>query len=71
MWITNGSVSDVAVVWARTDEGVMGFLVPAGTPGFTTQDIHKKLSLRASITSELLLDEVRLPDSARLPRSPR
>jgi glutaryl-CoA dehydrogenase len=67
MWITNGSVSDVAVVWARTDEGVIGFLVPAGTPGFTTQDIHKKLSLRASITSELLLDEVRLPDSARLP----
>jgi glutaryl-CoA dehydrogenase len=67
MWITNGSVADVAVVWARTDEGVMGFVVPAGTPGFTTQDIHKKLSLRASITSELLLDEVRLPDSARLP----
>jgi glutaryl-CoA dehydrogenase len=67
MWITNGSVSDVAVVWARTDEGVSGFLVPAGTPGFTTQDIHKKLSLRASVTSELLLDDVRLPDSARLP----
>jgi glutaryl-CoA dehydrogenase len=67
MWITNGSISDVAVVWARTDEGVSGFLVPAGTPGFTTQDIHKKLSLRASVTSELLLDDVRLPDSARLP----
>jgi glutaryl-CoA dehydrogenase len=67
MWITNGSISDVAVVWARTDEGVSGFVVPAGTPGFTTQDIHKKLSLRASITSELLLDDVRLPDSARLP----
>src|ERR1700742_3890097 len=67
MWITNGSVAEVAVVWARTDEGVMGFLVPKGTPGFATQDIHKKLSLRASITSELLLDEVRLPDSARLP----
>jgi glutaryl-CoA dehydrogenase len=67
MWITNGSISDVAVVWARTDEGVSGFVVPAGTPGFTTQDIHKKLSLRASVTSELLLDDVRLPDSARLP----
>jgi glutaryl-CoA dehydrogenase len=68
MWITNGSVADVAVVWARTEDGVSGFLVPAGTPGFTTQDIHKKLSLRASVTSELLLDEVRLPDSARLPQ---
>jgi glutaryl-CoA dehydrogenase len=67
MWITNGSVADVAVVWAQTDEGVRGFLVPAGTPGFTTQDIHKKMSLRASITSELLLDDVRLPASAVLP----
>jgi glutaryl-CoA dehydrogenase len=67
MWITNGSVADVAVVWARTDEGVKGFLVPKGTPGFTTQDIHMKLSLRASLTSELILDDVRLPDSAVLP----
>jgi glutaryl-CoA dehydrogenase len=67
MWITNGSLADVAVVWAKTDEGVMGFLVEQGTPGFTTQDIHKKLSLRASVTSELLLDDVRVPDSARLP----
>ncbi len=67
MWITNGSIADVAVVWAQTDEGVRGFLVPKDTPGFTTQEIHKKLSLRASITSELLLDDVRLPDSARLP----
>jgi glutaryl-CoA dehydrogenase len=67
MWITNGSVADVAVVWAATDEGVKGFLVPKGTKGFTTQDIHKKLSLRASITSELLLDDVRLPESAVLP----
>jgi glutaryl-CoA dehydrogenase len=67
MWITNGSVAAVAVVWARTEEGVSGFLVPAGTPGLTTQDIHGKMSLRASVTSELLLDEVRLPDSARLP----
>ncbi|HEV7562306.1 MAG TPA: acyl-CoA dehydrogenase family protein [Solirubrobacterales bacterium] len=67
MWITNGSIADVAVVWAHTDEGVRGFLVPKGTPGFTTQDIHKKLSLRASITSELLLDDVRLPADAVLP----
>ncbi len=67
MWITNGSLADVAVVWASTDEGVRGFLVPAGTKGFTTQDIHKKLSLRASVTSELLLDEVRLPAEAVLP----
>ncbi len=69
MWITNGSAAAVAVVWAQTDEGVRGFVVPKGTPGFTTQDIHKKISLRASITSELLLDEVRLPDSARLPEA--
>jgi glutaryl-CoA dehydrogenase len=69
MWITNGSVSDVAVVWAQTDDGVRGFLVPRGTPGFTTQDIHKKLSLRASVTSELLLDDVRLPASAMLPEA--
>ena len=69
MWITNGSIADVAVVWAQTDEGVRGFVVPKDTPGFTTQDIHKKLSLRASITSELLLDDVRLPDSARLPET--
>jgi glutaryl-CoA dehydrogenase len=67
MWITNGSVSEVAVVWAQTDEGVRGFLVPRETKGFTTQDIHKKLSLRASITSELLLDDVRLPAEAVLP----
>jgi glutaryl-CoA dehydrogenase len=69
MWITNGSVADVAVVWAMTENGVRGFLVPKGTPGFTTQDIHKKLSLRASVTSELLLDDVRLPDSALLPEA--
>jgi glutaryl-CoA dehydrogenase len=69
MWITNGSVADVAVVWAVTDDGVRGFLVPKGTPGFTTQDIHKKLSLRASATSELLLDDVRLPASALLPEA--
>jgi glutaryl-CoA dehydrogenase len=69
MWITNGSVADVAVVWARTDEGVRGFLVPKGTPGFETQDIHRKLSLRASVTSELLLDDVRLPADAMLPEA--
>ncbi|MGW0202510.1 acyl-CoA dehydrogenase family protein [Nonomuraea sp. NPDC003201] len=67
MWITNGSVSDVAVVWARTDEGVRGFLVPAGTPGFTVNDVKHKISLRASVTSELVLDGVRLPDAAMLP----
>ncbi|WP_246645737.1 acyl-CoA dehydrogenase family protein [Nonomuraea ceibae] len=67
MWITNGSVSDVAVVWARTDDGVRGFLVPAGTPGFTAHDLKRKVSLRASITSELVLDDVRLPADAMLP----
>lgn len=69
MWITNGSVAKVAVVWASTDEGIRGFLVPKGTKGFTTQDIHKKLSLRASVTSELLLDDVRLPAEAMLPEA--
>jgi glutaryl-CoA dehydrogenase len=69
MWITNGSVADVSVVWARTEDGVRGFLVPAGTPGFTTQDIHQKLSLRASVTSELILDDVRLPADAQLPEA--
>ncbi|MEU8247798.1 acyl-CoA dehydrogenase family protein [Nonomuraea sp. NPDC048916] len=67
MWITNGSVSDVAVVWARADDGIRGFLVPAGTPGFTTHDLKQKVSLRASVTSELVLDEVRLPAEAMLP----
>jgi glutaryl-CoA dehydrogenase len=69
MWITNGSAADVAVVWARTDDGLRGFLVPKGTKGFTTQDIHRKLSLRASVTSELLLDDVRLPADAMLPEA--
>jgi glutaryl-CoA dehydrogenase len=67
MWITNGSIADVATVWARTDDGIRGFLVPKGTPGFTAHDIHHKLSLRASTTSELVLDGVRLPASAMLP----
>jgi glutaryl-CoA dehydrogenase len=69
MWITNGSIADVAVVWATTDEGVRGFVVPRGTAGFTTQDIHRKLSLRASVTSELLLDDVRLPADSILPEA--
>ncbi len=67
MWITNGSIADIAVVWASTDEGVRGFLVPRDTPGFTTNDMHKKMALRASITSELHFDDVRLPDDAMLP----
>jgi glutaryl-CoA dehydrogenase len=69
MWITNGSVADVAVVWARTDEGIRGFVVPTNTPGFSTNVIHGKLSLRASVTSELVLENVRLPQSAVLPES--
>ena len=69
MWITNGSVADVAVVWAQTDEGIRGFVVPKGTAGFSTQDIKKKLSLRASVTSELLLSDVRLPAGAMLPEA--
>ncbi|MEU6752720.1 acyl-CoA dehydrogenase family protein [Spirillospora sp. NPDC046719] len=69
MWITNGSVADVAVVWARTDDGIRGFLVPAGAPGFEARDIERKLSLRASVTSELVLDEVRLPADAMLPET--
>jgi len=67
MWITNGSLADVAVVWASTDEGVRGFLVERGIPGFTTSDIGHKLSLRASVTSELHFDSVALPESAMLP----
>ncbi|MFV2102361.1 acyl-CoA dehydrogenase family protein [Micromonospora sp. LOL_024] len=69
MWITNGSIADVAVVWARTDGGIRGFLVPAGTPGFTAPEITRKQSLRASVTSELVLDEVRLPADAVLPEA--
>ena len=72
MWITNGGIADVAIVWARTDEdprALRGFLVPRGTKGFTTQDIHRKLSLRASVTSELLFDDVRLPADAVLPEA--
>jgi glutaryl-CoA dehydrogenase len=67
MWITNGSIADIAIVWARTDEGIAGFIVPAGTPGFGCRTMSHKVSLRASITSELTFDDVRLPDDARLP----
>jgi glutaryl-CoA dehydrogenase len=67
MWITNGGIADLAVVWARTDQGVRGFLVPRGTPGFSTRDVGRKLSLRASVTSELVLDGCRLPAAAVLP----
>ena len=67
MWITNGSIADVAVVWAQTDQGIRGFLVPRGARGFTSRIIHKKLSLRASVTSELHFDDVRLPADAVLP----
>ncbi|GAA2215559.1 acyl-CoA dehydrogenase family protein [Nonomuraea monospora] len=67
MWITNGSVADVAVVWAQTDDGIRGFVVPTSTPGFSAPEIHKKMSLRASVTSSLYFDDVRLPASAALP----
>ncbi len=66
-WITNGSMADVAIVWARTDDGIRGFLVEKGTPGFTTSDIHGKLSMRASVTSSLALSDCRVPASAMLP----
>jgi len=67
MWITNAPVADVAVVWARTDEGIAGFLVPMETPGVSAREIRHKLSLRASVTGEVVLDDVRLPEAARLP----
>ncbi|SMC85288.1 acyl-CoA dehydrogenase family protein [Kibdelosporangium aridum] len=69
MWITNGSIADVAVVWARTDEGIRGFVVPTTAKGFRANTVHGKLSLRASITSELVLEDVRLPADAVLPLS--
>ena len=67
MWITNGNVADVAVIWAQTDDGVRGFVVPTKTPGFVANEIHKKMSLRASVTSELVFTDVRLPKHAMLP----
>ncbi|MFD8500718.1 acyl-CoA dehydrogenase family protein [Amycolatopsis sp. NPDC059657] len=67
MWITNGPVAQVAVVWAQTDDGIRGFVVPTSTPGFTANEVKHKLSLRASLTAELVLDGVRLPESAAFP----
>jgi glutaryl-CoA dehydrogenase len=67
MWITNAPVADVAVIWARTDEGVVGFAVPTTTPGFSAREVTRKLSLRASSTGEIVLDEVRLTEADRLP----
>lgn len=67
MWITNGNVASVAVIWARTDEGIRGFVLPTNTPGFSANLVKHKLSLRASVTSELVFENVRVPDSARLP----
>jgi glutaryl-CoA dehydrogenase len=69
MWITNGSVADVAVVWARADDGIRGFVVPTDAPGFSAPKIGRKLSLRASVTSELVLEGVRLPADAVLPEA--
>ncbi|MFZ0216553.1 MAG: acyl-CoA dehydrogenase family protein [Candidatus Dormiibacterota bacterium] len=67
LWITNGSVADLAIVWAQTEEGIRGFLVPTDTPGFTARDVHRKISLRASVTSELVLQDVLLGADAVLP----
>jgi glutaryl-CoA dehydrogenase len=69
MWITNGTIADVAVVWAGTDDGVRGFVVPTSTPGFSAPEIKHKMSLRASVTSELVLDDVRLPSTSMLPNA--
>jgi glutaryl-CoA dehydrogenase len=67
MWITNGNLANISVVWAQTDDGIRGFVVPTTTPGFKAQEIHKKMSLRASVTSALFFDDVRVPASAMLP----
>ena len=67
MWITNGNLAHIAIVWAQTEDGIQGFVVPTDTAGFKAQEIHKKMSLRASVTSALFFDNVRVPDSARLP----
>ncbi|KFL37793.1 acyl-CoA dehydrogenase family protein [Arenimonas donghaensis] len=67
MWITNGNLADIAIVWAQTEEGIQGFIVEKGTKGFEAQEVHKKMSLRASVTSALYFDSVRVPDSQRLP----
>jgi glutaryl-CoA dehydrogenase len=68
MWITNGGLAHIAIVWAQTDDGIQGFIVERGMPGFVTRDIHRKMSLRASVTSELYFDNVRVPDANRLPK---
>jgi glutaryl-CoA dehydrogenase len=68
-WITNGSIADLAIVWAKVDEGITGFIVQKGTPGFSTNDIHGKFSMRASITSEMVLQDVRLDESDHLPNA--
>jgi glutaryl-CoA dehydrogenase len=67
MWITNGSIADIAIVWAKTEEGIMGFVVEKGMPGFEARTIKSKMSLRASVTSELYFDNVRVPEENRLP----
>jgi glutaryl-CoA dehydrogenase len=67
MWITNGNLADIAIVWAQTDEGIQGFVLEKGMPGFTAQEIKHKMSLRASVTSSLFFDNVRVPDASRLP----
>ncbi|MGV9210929.1 acyl-CoA dehydrogenase family protein [Micromonospora sp. RB23] len=69
MWITNAPIADVAVIWARTDDGVRGFAVPMDTPGVTAREIRRKMSLRASLTGEIVLDDVRLPADAQLPEA--
>jgi glutaryl-CoA dehydrogenase len=67
MWITNGSIADIAIVWAHTDDGIMGFVVEKGMRGYDAPEIHNKMSLRASVTSELYFDNVRVPEANRLP----
>ena len=67
MWITNGNIAQIAIVWAQTEDGIQGFIVPTDTKGFTAQEVHKKMSLRASVTSALFFDNVRVPDVNRLP----
>jgi glutaryl-CoA dehydrogenase len=69
MWISNGSIADAAIVWAQSDEGIRGFIVPASTKGFSARDVERKLSLRASVTSELVFDDCRLPNDALLPEA--
>ncbi|MHC4786958.1 MAG: acyl-CoA dehydrogenase family protein, partial [Planctomycetota bacterium] len=69
MWITNGTIADLAIVWANTDDGVRGFIVEKGTPGYTSRDIERTYSLRAMVTSELFFDDVRVPDENMLPHA--